>query len=138
MHELINNIYKIQLPDWQNYDTINKQTMTYYQLWILWITNEEYGWNIHNLHKSAGKNTNSNHFHSWELVCLNIAVMPARCICSFVLTAAGATGAVWAVIAISCVRKLVHGGVQFGHPSPWDQVRSQVEQIHKHFVTVTI
>lgn len=54
------------------------------------------------------------------------------------LTAARAAGAVGAVIALGYVRELVHGGVQFGHPVPWDQVGSQVEQIHKHLVTVTI
>lgn len=60
------------------------------------------------------------------------------CICLVFLAAAGAAGAVRAVIALSYVRKLVHDGVQFGHPVSWDQIRSQVEQIHKHFVTVTI
>lgn len=49
-----------------------------------------------------------------------------------------AVGIVRAVVTLSHVGELMDLGVQFGHPRSRDQERREVEQIHKHFVTITV
>lgn len=41
MPEPINNIYKVQQPDWPNYGIINKQTMTSYKFHELQMNNSD-------------------------------------------------------------------------------------------------
>lgn len=71
---------------------------------------------------------------SWSLF---YVISKDKQVWKFLIWVLTAVGIVRAVVTLSHVVEFMDLGVEFGHPSSRDQEWCEVEQIHKHFVSIT-